>query len=69
VPFCVSGGTALATGIGTATAQVLTRGTYHWVIGISDEGLSTPDVYRTFDEVVRAVGRRAGCGAAGAADR
>lgn len=51
VPFCVSGGTALATGTGTATAQVLTRGTYHWVVGISDAPLSTPDVYRAFDEV------------------
>jgi 4-diphosphocytidyl-2-C-methyl-D-erythritol kinase len=51
VPFCVTGGTALATGTGTATAQVLTRGVYHWVVGISDEPLATPTVYRTFDEV------------------
>jgi 4-diphosphocytidyl-2-C-methyl-D-erythritol kinase len=41
VPFCVTGGTALATGTGTATAQVLTRGDYHWVVGISDQPLST----------------------------
>ncbi|MEX0868343.1 MAG: 4-(cytidine 5'-diphospho)-2-C-methyl-D-erythritol kinase [Nitriliruptoraceae bacterium] len=51
VPFCVVGGTALATGTGTATAQVLTRGTYNWVVGCSPEGLSTADVYRTFDEI------------------
>lgn len=51
VPFCVMGGTALATGTGTATAQVLTRGAYHWVVGISDTPLSTPQVYRTFDDV------------------
>lgn len=51
VPFCVTGGTALATGTGTATAQVLTRGVYHWVVGISDEPLSTPEVFRAFDEV------------------
>jgi 4-diphosphocytidyl-2-C-methyl-D-erythritol kinase len=51
VPFCVTGGTALATGTGTATAQVLTRGVYHWVVGISDQPLSTPAVYRAFDEV------------------
>jgi 4-diphosphocytidyl-2-C-methyl-D-erythritol kinase len=51
VPFCVTGGTALATGIGTATAQVLARGVYHWVVGISDEPLSTPEVFRAFDEV------------------
>jgi 4-diphosphocytidyl-2-C-methyl-D-erythritol kinase len=53
VPFCVSGGTALATGTGTATAQVLTRGSYHWVVGITDAPLSTPEVYRAYDEVVR----------------
>lgn len=53
VPFCVSGGTALATGTGTATAQVLTRGTYHWVVGISEQPLSTPEVYAAFDEVGR----------------
>lgn len=51
VPFCVGGGTALATGTGTATAQVLSRGTYHWVVGISDAPLSTVDVYGAFDEV------------------
>jgi 4-diphosphocytidyl-2-C-methyl-D-erythritol kinase len=51
VPFCVGGGTALATGTGTATAQILTRGTYHWVIGVTDEPLSTPAVYRAYDEL------------------
>jgi len=49
VPFCVSGGTALATGTGTATAQVLCRGTFHWVIGMSDEPLRTPAVYEAWD--------------------
>lgn len=51
VPFCVSGGTALATGTGTETVQVMTRGLYHWVVGISREPLSTAEVYRTHDEV------------------
>ncbi len=51
VPFCVTGGTALATGTGTATARVLTRGTYHWVIGADDQPLSTPAVYKAFDDV------------------
>ncbi len=51
VPFCVTGGTALATGTGTATAQVLTRGVYAWVVGISDDPLSTADVYRAHDQV------------------
>ena len=50
VPFCVTGGTALATGTGTATARVLARGRYHWVVGISDDPLSTPAVYRAWDE-------------------
>jgi 4-diphosphocytidyl-2-C-methyl-D-erythritol kinase len=51
VPFCVTGGTALATGTGTATAQILTRGTYHWVLGISDAPLATAAVYAAFDTV------------------
>lgn len=51
VPFCIAGGTALATGTGVATAQVLTRGTYHWVVGVTDQPLSTPEVYRAFDQV------------------
>ncbi len=51
VPFCVTGGTALATGTGTATAQVLCRGAFHWVVGMSDAPLSTPEVYRTFDDI------------------
>lgn len=51
VPFCVVGGTALATGTGTATAQVLARGRFHWVVGIDDAPLATADVYRAHDEV------------------
>lgn len=50
VPFCVVGGTALATGRGTALAQVLCRGTFHWVVATSDRPLSTPEVYRSWDE-------------------
>jgi 4-diphosphocytidyl-2-C-methyl-D-erythritol kinase len=53
VPFCVTGGTALATGIGTATAQVLTRGTCHWVVGIDHRPLSTAEVYGAHDVVGR----------------
>lgn len=51
VPFCIAGGTALATGTGTSTAQVLARGTYHWVVGVTARPLATPTVYRAFDEV------------------
>jgi 4-diphosphocytidyl-2-C-methyl-D-erythritol kinase len=50
VPFCVVGGTALATGRGTALAQVLCRGTFHWVVCTSAEPLSTARVYAAWDE-------------------
>lgn len=49
VPFCVVGGTALATGTGTNFAQVLCRGVFHWVIGIGADPLPTADVYRAWD--------------------
>ncbi len=51
VPFSLTGGTALATGIGTATARVLSRGTFHWVAAVPDAELTTGDVYRTWGEV------------------
>ncbi|MGL4832013.1 MAG: 4-(cytidine 5'-diphospho)-2-C-methyl-D-erythritol kinase [Propionibacteriaceae bacterium] len=51
VPFSLLGGTALGTGHGDQLAPVLTRGTYYWVIALADEGLSTPAVYRRFDEL------------------
>lgn len=51
VPFCVTGGTALATGTGVATAQVLCRGIYHWVVGIDEQPLPTRSVYQAWDEV------------------
>lgn len=49
VPFCVTGGTALGTGTGASTAQVLSRGSYHWVVCIDEEPLATADVYRAWD--------------------
>jgi 4-diphosphocytidyl-2-C-methyl-D-erythritol kinase len=51
VPFCITGGTALATGTGTATAQVLVRGSYHWVVGITNRPLAPPAVYAAVDEI------------------
>lgn len=53
VPFCVVGGTALATGRGTALAQVLARGAFHWVVGQSAQPLSTADVYAAWDRRCR----------------
>jgi 4-diphosphocytidyl-2-C-methyl-D-erythritol kinase len=49
VPFCLAGGTALATGRGTALAQVLCRGTFHWVVCTAAEALPTKDVYQAWD--------------------
>ena len=51
VPFCVLGGTALATGTGTSVARVLTRSRTHWVVGIDREPLSTAAVYAAFDDL------------------
>ncbi|MGL5406604.1 MAG: 4-(cytidine 5'-diphospho)-2-C-methyl-D-erythritol kinase [Propionibacteriaceae bacterium] len=52
VPFCLLGGTALGTGRGDQLVPILSRGTYHWVVAVAEEGLSTPAVYRRFDELV-----------------
>lgn len=49
VPFCVLGGTALATGTGASVAQVINRTLTHWVVGIDREPLSTAEVYAAFD--------------------
>lgn len=51
VPFALVGGTALGSGRGEQVAPVLGRGTYHWVLGFGRKGLSTPAVYRTYDEL------------------
>lgn len=49
VPFCLVGGTALATGTGTTTAAVLSRGAFNWVVCTAAEALSTPEVYGAWD--------------------
>lgn len=51
VPFALTGGTALGTDRGDQIAPVLSRGSYHWVLAFSEEGLSTPEVFTTFDEL------------------
>jgi 4-diphosphocytidyl-2-C-methyl-D-erythritol kinase len=56
VPFLLYGGTALGTGYGEQVSPVLARGgAWHWVVALSDHGLSTPDVYRELDRQ-RAIG-------------
>jgi 4-diphosphocytidyl-2-C-methyl-D-erythritol kinase len=51
VPFCLVGGTALGTGRGEQVSPVLARGTYHWVLGCSDRGLPTPEVFAERDRI------------------
>ena len=51
VPFCLTGGTALGTGRGDRIAPVLSRGSYHWVLVLSEAELPTPAVFRRFDEL------------------
>lgn len=51
VPFPLLGGTALGTGRGDELVALLTRGTYHWVLALAEGGLSTPAVFRRFDEL------------------
>ncbi|HEY5820981.1 MAG TPA: 4-(cytidine 5'-diphospho)-2-C-methyl-D-erythritol kinase [Propionibacteriaceae bacterium] len=51
VPFALLGGTAVGSGRGEEVVPALARGTYHWVLAFGHQGLSTPAVYRRFDEL------------------
>jgi 4-diphosphocytidyl-2-C-methyl-D-erythritol kinase len=51
VPFCLVGGTAMGSGRGELLSPVMTRGEYWWVVVPDSDGLSTPEVYRRFDEL------------------
>jgi 4-diphosphocytidyl-2-C-methyl-D-erythritol kinase len=51
VPFALVGGTALGTGRGELLEAVADPATWWWVVVPSAEGLSTPAVYRRFDEL------------------
>lgn len=51
VPFALYGGNAIGRGRGEQITPVLGRGWFHWVLALSDEGLSTPEVYRRLDEL------------------
>lgn len=51
VPFALLGGTAVGSGRGEQVAAALTTGSYHWVLAFGWHGLSTPAVYRRFDEL------------------
>lgn len=57
VPFLLYGGTALGTGYGEQISPVLARGgSWHWVVALAEDGLSTPAVYRELDRL-RSLGR------------
>jgi 4-diphosphocytidyl-2-C-methyl-D-erythritol kinase len=51
VPFCIAGGTGVATGRGDKVREAPSSGTTWWVVGIDHEHLSTEDVYHRFDEL------------------
>ncbi|MBK9101875.1 MAG: 4-(cytidine 5'-diphospho)-2-C-methyl-D-erythritol kinase [Austwickia sp.] len=51
VNFALTGGTAIGSGRGERVAPVLGRGRYHWVFAVSDEGLSTGDVFAECDRL------------------
>ena len=65
VPFALLGGTAVGSGRGEEVAPALARGTYHWVLAFGHHGLSTPAVYRRFDQLSP---HAAGAGGAGRPD-
>ncbi len=52
VPFALLGGTAVGRGRGEDVAPALARGTYHWVLAFGHHGLSTPAVFRRFDQIM-----------------
>jgi 4-diphosphocytidyl-2-C-methyl-D-erythritol kinase len=51
VPFGLLGGTAVGTGRGEQLTPALARGTFHWVVALSEGTLSTPAVYREIDRL------------------
>jgi len=51
VPFLLEGGTMIGTGRGEILTPVLAQGGFHWVIAVSDTGLSTPAVYAELDRL------------------
>src|SRR5919199_6892264 len=52
VAFALVGGTAMGAGRGEQLTPALARGQYHWVLAMSDQGLSTARVYGEFDRLM-----------------
>lgn len=51
VPFALLGGTAVGTGRGERLTPLTCQGVFHWVFALADAGLSTAEVYRTYDRL------------------
>lgn len=51
VNFALTGGTAIGSGRGERVLPVLGRGRYHWVLAVSEEGLSTAEVFVECDRL------------------
>lgn len=51
VPFALTGGLAVGTGIGDKIEVIAQKGEYHWALVVDDHGLSTPAVFRRLDEL------------------
>jgi len=55
VPFPLMGGCAIGLGRGETLTPALSRGVFHWVLAFSPGHLSTPEVFRRFDQMTRDV--------------
>jgi len=65
VPFSLMGGTAVGRGRGEQLTPALAAGSYHWALAFGRSGLSTAQVYATFDRLRAA---RAAAGALSSAE-
>ncbi|MCL3861269.1 4-(cytidine 5'-diphospho)-2-C-methyl-D-erythritol kinase [Actinotalea sp. K2] len=52
VPFPLAGQTAIGRGRGDLLTPAMSRGEYHWALALQDTGLSTPEVFGVFDELI-----------------
>lgn len=50
VPFCLQGHTAVGVGRGDVLTAAMAQGEFHWVFALRAQGLSTPEVFRRFDD-------------------
>jgi len=51
VPFSITGGIAIGRGHGDHLTPVLALGSYHWVLAMAPQGLSTQSVYQECDRL------------------